>query len=292
MFSIFDLAIHLTVDYVKGGIGLKPHLIVLDLDGTLLTDDKVITEKTVHSIQKAKQQGHHVMFATGRPYRATESYYHQLGLNTPVVNFNGAFVHHPLDSSWKTIHETLSLSLVKEVMDAMQQFPWHNVVAEVLDDVYVHYHDEKVLNNFKKMGQSNVTTGDLQQYLQDDPTSILIQADESDITAIQSHLSQVHAEVVGHRFWNAPWGHVVEVFRSGLSKAAGLAHVSKWMDIPKERIIAFGDENNDLEMIDYVGHGVAMANGIDELKSIADEVTKATNNEDGIAEVLNNRLKL
>ena len=64
------------------------------------------------------------------------------------------------------------------------------------------------------------------------------------------------------------------------------------MDIPKERIIAFGDENNDLEMIDYAGVGVAMSNGIDELKSIADEVTTKSNNEDGIAQVLNERLQL
>lgn len=270
---------------------MRPHLIALDLDGTLLTDDKVITDKTARSIQKAKQQGHHVMIATGRPYRATEYYYHQLGLTTPVVNFNGAFVHHPRNSSWQTIHETLSLSVVKEVLEAMQQFPWNNIVAEVLDDVYVHYHDDKVIDNFK-MGQPSVTTGDLHRYLQDDPTSLLIQADESHVEAIQNHLSQVHAEVVGNRLFNSPWGHVVEIFRSGLSKAAGLAHVAKWMDIPKERIIAFGDENNDLEMIEYAGHGVAMANSIDELISIADEVTTQSNNEDGIAEVLNERLQL
>lgn len=261
------------------------------MDGTLLTDDKIITEKTAQSIQKAKENGHHVMFATGRPYRATAYYYKQLGLTTPVVNFNGAFVHDPLNTSLPTIHETLPLSVVKEVMEAMQEFPWNNMVAEVLDDVYVHHHDEKVLDNFK-MGKPIVTTGELQRYLKDDPTCLLIQADESHVKEIQSHLGQVHAEVVGHRFWDSPWGHVIEVFRSGLSKAAGLAHVAKWMDIPKERIIAFGDENNDLEMIEYVGHGVAMANGIDELKSIADEVTTRSNNEDGIAEVLNKRLKL
>ena len=102
----------------------------------------------------------------------------------------------------------------------------------------------------------------------------------------------MHAEVVGHRVWNSPWGHVIEVFQKGLSKAAGLSHVAKWMDIPKERIIAFGDENNDLEMIEYAGVGVAMANGIDELKSIADEVTTLSNNEDGIAQVLSERLQL
>lgn len=270
---------------------MKPHLIVLDLDGTLLTDEKVITTKTAQSIQLAKQQGHAVMIATGRPYRATEYYYQQLGLTTPVVNFNGAFVHHPLNHSMEAIHETLSLSVVKEVMETMQQFPWNNMVAEVKDDVYIQYHDELVLDNFK-MGKPTITTGDIQHYLKEAPTSLLIQADETDVEIIQNQLQQIHAEVVSNRVWNSPWGHVIEVFQSGLSKAAGLAHVSKWLDIPKERIIAFGDENNDLEMIDYAGVGIAMTNGIDELKAIADEVTTFSNNEDGIADVLNKRLQL
>ncbi|MCZ2259000.1 Cof-type HAD-IIB family hydrolase [Sporosarcina sp. G11-34] len=269
---------------------MKPHLIVLDLDGTLLTDEKKIMPQTAQTLLKAKEQGHHVMLATGRAYRATETYYRELNLTTPVINFNGAFVHHPDNRSWKTIHETLSLPVVLEVMEAMQQFPWNNIIAEVLDDVYVHYHDEKVLDNFK-MGQPKVTTGEIQRFLQDDPTSLLIQADESNVESITAHLSSIHAEVVGHRVWNSPWGHVVEVFRKGLSKAAGLAHVAKWMDIPKDRIIAFGDENNDFEMIEYAGFGVAMGNGIDELKSMADEVT-LSNNEDGIAKVLSERLNL
>lgn len=270
---------------------LKPHLIALDLDGTLLNDEKVITEKTALAIQKAKAKGHIVMIATGRPYRATALYYKQLGLTTPVVNFNGAFVHHPLQSDWQTIHEPLSLSVVKDVIDSMKDYPWNNLVAEVQDDVYVHYHDELMLNHFT-MGKPTVTTGEIQRYLKDDPTSLLIQADQSNVEKIQTHLQNVHAEVVGNRVWHSPWGHVIEVFRNGLSKAAGLAHVSKHLDIPKERVIAFGDENNDLEMIDYAGVGIAMSNGIEELKAIADDVTAFSNNEDGIAQALHERLQL
>ena len=127
---------------------MKPHLIVLDLDGTLLTDEKVISDKTKLTLKKAEEKGHHIMIATGRPYRASEVYYRQLGLKTPIVNFNGAFVHHPDDRSWKTIHETISLPVVKDVIDAMQQFTFHNIVAEVMDDVYMHYHDEKLLDIF------------------------------------------------------------------------------------------------------------------------------------------------
>lgn len=64
------------------------------------------------------------------------------------------------------------------------------------------------------------------------------------------------------------------------------------MNIPRERIIAFGDEDNDLEMIDYAGIGVAMSNGIAQLKNIANEITASSNNEDGIANFLIDRLKL
>ena len=52
----------------------------------------------------------------------------------------------------------------------MKEFPWNNIVAEVMDDVYMHYHDEKVLDNFK-MGKPKVTTGEIQNFLQDNPTT-------------------------------------------------------------------------------------------------------------------------
>lgn len=268
---------------------MKPHLIVLDLDGTLLTNEKVISEKTAHTLKLAEQQGHHIMIATGRPYRASAVYYHQLGLKTPIVNFNGAFVHHPTDRSWKTFHETIALPVVNDVIDAMQDYQFHNIVAEVMDDVYMQYHDEKVLDVLT-FGAPVIKQGDIRKSLQVEPTSLLIQADPKFVEPIRKHLADVHAEVIDHRRWGAPFD-IIEIVRHGLHKAVGISQVSKWLDVPQERIIAFGDEDNDLEMIDYAGYGVAMANGIDRLKSIADEVT-LSNNEDGIAEVLKDRLFL
>lgn len=81
----------------------EKHLIVLDLDGTLLTDEKKISVRTLDTLNKARKNGHEVMIATGRPFRASELYYKQMGLTTPIVNFNGAFVHHPEDPSWGSI---------------------------------------------------------------------------------------------------------------------------------------------------------------------------------------------
>lgn len=268
---------------------MEQHLIVLDLDGTLLTDQKVISKKTKTTLAKAMEAGHQVMIATGRPYRSSEVYYKELGLHTPIVNFNGAFVHHPADNNWGTFHTPISLNVVHEVVESMHSFDFHNMVAEVLDDVYVHHHDEKLMDIFR-FGEPSITTGDLRNYLKVDPTSMLIHAPFEKVQSIHDHLSAVHAEVIDHRRWGAPW-HVIEIVKSGLSKAVGLDRVSKSLGIPKDRIIAFGDENNDLEMIEFAGVGVAMGNAIDPLKNIANEIT-LTNNEDGIAELLIDRLKL
>ena len=268
---------------------MKPHLIVLDLDGTLLTDQKVISEKTKKILAKALEVGHQVMIATGRPFRSSEMYYKELGLKTPIVNFNGAFVHHPADASWGTYHTPIGLDVVHQVVESMHDFNFHNIVAEVLDDVYVHHHDEKLMDIFR-FGDPTITTGDLRNFLKVDPTSMLIHAPYEKVELIHDHLSSVHAEVIDHRRWGAPW-HVIEIVKSGMSKAVGLDRVSKSLGISKENIIAFGDEDNDLEMIDFAGIGVAMGNAIKPLKNIANEVT-LSNNEDGIAELLMDRLKL
>jgi Cof subfamily protein (haloacid dehalogenase superfamily) len=267
----------------------QTHLIALDLDGTLLTDDKKISAKTKKVIKRAREEGHIVMIATGRPYRSSEMYYRELNLDTPIVNFNGAFIHHPKNDQWGVYHSPLDIGVVKEIVEALDSFSFHNIIAEVKDDVYIHYHDEKLLEIFK-LGNPNITTGDLRKYLTDSPTSLLIHTDEEQLKQIRDHLSEVHAEVVDHRSWAAPW-HVIEIIKSGLNKAVGVKLACDYYQIPKERVIAFGDEDNDLEMLEFAGCGIAMGNGIDRVKTIADGVT-LTNEEDGVAVYLNEVLNL
>ena len=268
---------------------MKPHLIVLDLDGTLLTDQQQISLKTKKTLLQAKEQGHQVMIATGRPYRASDIYYHELGLTTPIVNFNGAYVHHPKNAAWQTMHTPIDLNVVREVVDSVNSYNYENIIAEVKDDIYVHTEDDRILNIFN-MGNPKITLGDISTNLLVNPTSLLIQANEANSMIIRDHLQEVHAEVIEHRRWGAPL-HIIEIVRRGLNKAVGISHVAKDLGIPRERIIAFGDEDNDLEMIDYAGIGVAMGNGIPSLKNIANEIT-TTNNEDGLAKILIERLKL
>ncbi|MDE3838190.1 Cof-type HAD-IIB family hydrolase [Bacillus methanolicus] len=267
----------------------EKHLIVLDLDGTALKDDKTISDKTKKVIQRAKEHGHLVMIATGRPFRSSEMYYRELQLDTPIVNFNGAFIHHPLDNKWGVYHSPLDMKVAKDIVDALDSFHFHNIIAEVIDDVFFHYHDEKLLDVFG-IGKPNITTGDLRKFLKQSPTSMLIHTDEENVKKIRDHLSEVHAEVIDHRSWAAPW-HVIEIVKYGLNKAIGVKKVADYFQIPRERIIAFGDEDNDLEMLDFAGKGIAMGNAVDEVKNIANDVT-LSNEEDGIAVYLNDLLNL
>ncbi|WP_028782024.1 Cof-type HAD-IIB family hydrolase [Thalassobacillus devorans] len=269
----------------------KQHLIALDLDGTLLTDEKTISERTKHTVLKAKEEGHIVVIATGRPHRASIDYYHELGLDTPMVNFNGALIHHPTDHKWDALHSPLPIRTAKSIIHDCYEMEVKNLLAEIKDDVFLDQHDEEVMELFHATGDTNpVTVGNLKHQLKEDPTSLLIYPHEHQIPSLRQRLEENHAELIEHRKWGAPY-HVIEIVRKGLNKAVGLDKISRYYHIPKERIIAFGDEDNDLEMIDYAGVGVAMKNGINELKGIAKHITHS-NMEDGIGRFLEEYLHL
>lgn len=259
-----------------------PYLIAVDLDGTLLTDaEKKITPRTRAALQKVMELGHKVVIATGRPYRASKQYYQELKLNTPIVNFNGAFIHNPSDSKWGLFHFPLDQGTAKRIIEASLQFNVQNIMVEVIDDVYLHKRDEAIIGTFF---DPTTTVQLLPEQLHTDPTSVLIHPYDEQVEDLRNMLEREHAEVVEHRKWGAPWN-VIEVIRKGLSKALGLERICSTYQIPAERVIAFGDEDNDLEMIEFAGTGVAMGNAIPELKEVANEIT-LSNEEEGIAHFL------
>ncbi|ADU31197.1 Cof-type HAD-IIB family hydrolase [Evansella cellulosilytica] len=260
---------------------MKDYLIALDLDGTLLTDNKNISSRNRAAIAKVRQLGHKVVIATGRPYRASKSYYDELLLDSPMVNFNGAFIHHPVyPKSFQPVHTPLEKNVAKTIIQTCEAFQVENIMVEIMDEYYLRYENKGFAEAFT-LGQSPVEYGNLQQILQADPTSILIHPKETNHQQLKNLIHDAHAEFIEQRSWGAPWN-VIEIVKYGLNKAIGLKRIAQYYNIPQERIIAFGDEDNDLEMIEYAGHGIAMDNAIAELKNISNEQT-LTNEEDGVA---------
>ncbi|WP_208590489.1 Cof-type HAD-IIB family hydrolase [Gracilibacillus suaedae] len=267
------------------------HLVALDLDGTLLTDRKEISSYTKSVVQQIIQEGHIVVIATGRPHRASIAYYQELGLQTPMVNFNGALIHHPTDQKWDVLHTPLPNRTAKKIIQTCYDFEVHNIFAEIRDNMYLDQFDQQIIDVFSEPNQQDlITVGSLKNHLQEDPTSLLIHPKDEHIEELRQYLDDKHASIIEHRKWGVPWN-VIEVVRKGINKAVGLKKIAHYFHIPVDNIIAFGDEDNDLEMIEYAGVGVAMGNAIDELKQIANYETK-TNEEDGIGNFLVDYLKL
>lgn len=267
----------------------NPYLIAVDLDGTLLRDDKTISKENLFTLQHLQNMGHKVVISTGRPYRSSKQYYAELGLKTPIVNLNGAYIHHPINKNYEAVHHSLPLPKAKDILRACQNIDVHKVMIDVKDDVYLKEHDE-LFSYFIEEGKHNLYYGDLFETLKHDPSSMLIKCDEKNVDAVQNLLLESHAEDVVFNRWSAP-NQILEIMKIGVSKASGLQHLGEQFNIPKERMIAFGDESNDKEMLKYVNHGIAMGNAKEHIKDLADEVTKS-NEENGIAHYLQKFFKL
>ncbi|ADH99033.1 Cof-type HAD-IIB family hydrolase [Salisediminibacterium selenitireducens] len=269
---------------------MKRHLIALDLDGTLLTDDKVISPRTLKTLSAIKAQGHHVVIATGRPYRASKDYYRQLGLDTPLVNFNGAFTHHPVSrTAFSDIHSPLDRQAAMDILEICESQKVENTMFEIKDRFYLRYAERGFAEAFT-MNQKPGGVGPLRTLLKEAPTSILIHPEENRHQAITNEITNQFDKSVDQRTWGAPWN-VIEIVRSGINKAFGLKKIADFYGIHQDQVIAFGDEDNDLEMIDYAGIGIAMENGIQPLKEIASDVT-LSNGQDGVAHFLESHFKL
>lgn len=270
---------------------MSKKLIVLDLDGTTLRDDLTISSHTKNTLEKARMAGHEVMIATGRPYRISSSYYHELGLTTPIVNFNGAVYHHPrLTTFAEGYHHAIDLHVVHELLDFSNGFALDNIAAEVQDNVFLKEHNNSVPETFH-LGTENIVFGNIRDAIQSDATSLLFFGKMDQLDLISKHLDESLSGVISHHTWGASAWPAVEIIKFGIHKAIGVQAAAKTLGFDRKDIIAFGDETNDLQMLDYAGVGVAMGNAAESVKNVANVVT-ASNQDDGIALYLEENLHL
>jgi Cof subfamily protein (haloacid dehalogenase superfamily) len=268
---------------------LNKKLIAIDLDGTTLNPESLITAKTEQTLKKAVKAGHYVSIATGRPYRISAQFYQQLALTTPMVNFNGALVHIP-NQKWNLESESsVSREIAFEILAQKKHLNLDFVAAENRETFFIDnldYVDQKIFaavpNEKNLLSPLNMTT---------DPTSLLVRTERAFAENVSENLTKQFGDYVDVRTWGGPTA-ILEIVSKGIQKAKGVHQIANFLDIDQKDVIAFGDEHNDLELLEYAGWGVAMANGTDQLKAVANDITELTNAEDGLAGYLENLLKL
>ena len=141
-------------------MNLENYLIAIDLDGTLITDFDQHDKKSF-SLLKYLTKTNFIVIATGRPYRSSKYYYNLLNLNTPIINYNGALLHHPLDCNFPKQTQHIEKSLLLKFIDDNQKHI-ETVFCEIGDNIYLHQ-DNKYVTPYLHTDGGNLVIGNLQE---------------------------------------------------------------------------------------------------------------------------------
>lgn len=262
-------------------------LIALDIDGTLLNSDKKITPKVFDSIQEAKKNGTKVVLSTGRPLPGVTPLLEELNLTDYgdyVICFNGAVVQEvktkrvitdiemELDD-FKSIYNDvckkhnskIHISTPTNLITPFKTPSKYTMLESELCNIPIVYKSENDISDDIKFCKIMII---------DDPEKL-----EEIIPQIPKELFEKYTIVRSAPFF-------LEFLNKKANKGAALKSLCESINIPIEKTIAVGDEENDQHMIKLAGLGVAMGNARDSIKEISDYITD-TNNEHGVAKVIN-----
>jgi Cof subfamily protein (haloacid dehalogenase superfamily) len=252
---------------------LKYRLVALDLDGTLITDDLLISAEAQAAIAAAIERGVIVTLATGRMYRSALPFAQTLKLAAPLICYQGAMVRHSVTGE-TLYHQTVPLELARAFIQAAQDRNYH-VNAYVDDVLYV----EKVTPEaqfYSQLGRVEANpVGPLLDFVNSEahrPTKLVVVTQEAETLAL---LHQLEARFSPDLYVTRSHPRLTEAINPVCNKGAALQALAEQLGLQREEVMAIGDNLNDLPMLQYAGLGVAVANASVATKEAAAYVTKA-----------------
>jgi len=255
-------------------------LLVTDVDGTLLTDDKRITEKNDAAIREFRENGGIFTIATGRGVTSARSVAEALELSTPAVLYNGAAIYDYMEGCflWQSSLPAISREYIFQLMG---RFPTLGVEILCGESVYVIR-----MNELEKEHLSFGRITPIRCCIDEVPPVNWIKAlfvDEERI--INEAVGYISAH--GH-----PGVHLVrsgtiyyEMLPQGINKGSGVEMLRELIGARGRRVVAVGDFDNDIEMIRFADIGVAVAGALNQVIEAADLVV-CDNNRHAIREVV------
>ncbi|GEL14357.1 Cof-type HAD-IIB family hydrolase [Pediococcus cellicola] len=268
---------------------MSQKLITIDLDGTTLNNQNKVSQKTVAVIKAAGAAGHIVSIVTGRPYRISAAIYDQLQLKTPLANFNGALTHIPHQHWSGEYKRTINKAIVLDMLENQQKLQLKMIAAEGKHTYLANHLPPADLNFFPATLREDQLLS--KSSLVHNPTSLILFVAPHQEQVVRNTVLHHYGQQVDVGVWGGP-NSVLEIVSKGIQKAKAVAYIAKQYHIDRRNIIAFGDEHNDAEMLEYAGRGVAMQNATPTIKSIANDVTEFDNDHDGLAKYLESYLQL
>lgn len=265
-------------------------MIGLDLDGTLLNNNKELTPRTINALEQAMQQGIEIVIATGRPITGVPKNLLEFPGIQYVVSSNGGRV---IDQySQELLYECpVPYETAYRILKIVKEY---DTLCEIYFDGkgYVQKDElEKVTHYLRNPAMANyiLTTREGIDSVWDKMEAMkghgldkvhAIFADERELEEARVRVSKSEDVII-----SGSLGNNLEMNAPGVHKGIALLRLGEKLGITREEIMAFGDGDNDIEMLKAAGVGVAMMNASEEVKAAADLVTES-NEEDGVAQAI------
>lgn len=256
------------------------HLIAIDLDGTLLDDDKTIPPSTIEVIKEIQAKGIYVTLASSRPFCSVVPYARQLGISLPLITHGGAYIADYTRANIRlrqTLDRGASLAVIKVLED-------HDYYLKVYCDdmLYVQEATRETIAysqqfgvEYRAVGRNNLTS------LTESPIRLAVFDQPERIDDVRGLIQPW----LTYFSISSDTDSGLEFVDCSVHKGQAVALVCAELGIPMAQVMAIGNEGNDIGMLKAVGFGIAMGNACPEVKQMASYITKS-NHDFGVEHVL------
>ena len=268
---------------------MNQKMIFLDLDGTLLDDQKNLPKENREAINAALSMGHKVIVCTGRPLSSAIKLLPVFGLDKPgcfCITFNGGLIYDAGEK--KSIYQkTLPLDQVKYVFDKAYEYGGIHIQTYT-EEGFICERDTKESQYYEKMTKTDrkVVKDIFEELKGQEPCKMLAIAYDFDRKHIEGFRESLMDYAKGKMDVCFSCYEYLEFMPEGINKGNAIRWMSEYLNIPMEHTIAVGDAENDITMIKTAAVGAVMKNADDEIKQYGNYITEKDNNEGGVAEVI------
>ncbi len=269
-------------------MGFNYKAIFVDLDGTLLNSHKVISQKNLECLNSFIEMGVSVVIATGRTIKSVKNITKGLKLNTPVITLNGSDIRKSVDGYSMMLAyidnqlKNAIFAICKNIINGNSNYCIQNLLVDTANGFYCLHPHHLDINEFSFHYDSDVKELDIDNPPKESIVSFLfLLTPDSNRQAFLNEQSEVlkpfNAKFCTFNGWS--W---IELGSSKANKGIAMHYVCDYLGIQIKDVIAFGDGENDVEMLAEAGLGVAMANADSHALQIA-KAKALSNDEDGVS---------
>lgn len=263
-------------------------MLAFDMDGTLLNSEKMVSRGTSLELERLNKEGIKIVLSSGRLHKSIEAYAKIMPFKCSIIATNGGVV---TDEDGNRVYEKpMDIEAFLNVIDLLYDYKM-NFHFYGINEFY-RLKGTTSLNNYSRVPKNIKDTIDIVEFenigqVKESANKnsyfkvLLVEEDKKYLEEVREELKKINGVKI-----SSSWANNIEIVPEGINKASSLEYLCKNYGFSLDNLMSFGDNNNDIEMIEHSKVGVAMSNATNELKQKSNFITDFDNNHDGIMKFL------